>query len=652
MPVAAPRPQRLAGLETYSPTANWRPGNNFGGNVVFKALTHPLVIPKVAALQAHLAGKRVAVYDPVGHFAPFNALFGLPDSRITACYTQNVQVGAVDGQTAQPITAFDPDGADTLLVAAFDAARAEAQLKPLLPANYPVVTLDALRIPDDWLTNPKRYLDPLNFCINSVLWQHGGGRYTVLSTANYWGEYGNVTPRFWVAFFTDAGEMVRQGWLDLAPEKGAGVRLDSRDICEQFGITSFSGTLYLHVVGTAGHDILKYGLDFIGPQPEQLTATHDSNPWPAELYAGIPAPTLGEVVTLELQNALPLRIPAGTIGVRPMGREGETVWLARELAPFGTLHVTVNDLFPGLQWPGQLELVAQKTLTRPRYTIRNQRGHSRIGHANVKRTDLQPDPVLSTLEPVFGNGFILPLPVLPLADFVTDILPTPMSTAQTALPLQAIIFDAKGQEVARMPLGVQAADAVGVLPLSTVLQQQGISLDGQAGQVQLAYDFSHGMPVDGWLHAIARYRHRRTGHVAETSFGAHIFNSAAVYKGEPQSYSSAPPGVTTRLFLRMVPGHDSWAVLMYPVSKQWWPQSDTRLILRGSRGETVAERQLVIPANGCAVIRVSALFTDAERQAAGEQATVVIRDTTCRLFGYGGLDDGRGHFSFDHLFGF
>jgi hypothetical protein len=39
-------------------------------------------------------------------------------------------------------------------------------------------------------------------------------------------------------------------------------------------------------------------------------------------------------------------------------------------------------------------------------------------------------------------------------------------------------------------------------------------------------------------------------------------------------------------------------------------------------------------------------------QQAGPRGYVLIRDTTCRLFGYHGLMDDRGGFSLDHMFGF
>ena len=46
------------------------------------------------------------------------------------------------------------------------------------------------------------------------------------------------------------------------------------------------------------------------------------------------------------------------------------------------------------------------------------------------------------------------------------------------------------------------------------------------------------------------------------------------------------------------------------------------------------------------------MFTDDEIKAAGKNAYVIIRDTTCRLFGYHGLVSGEAAFSLDHMFGF
>jgi hypothetical protein len=46
------------------------------------------------------------------------------------------------------------------------------------------------------------------------------------------------------------------------------------------------------------------------------------------------------------------------------------------------------------------------------------------------------------------------------------------------------------------------------------------------------------------------------------------------------------------------------------------------------------------------------MFPDAERDRAGDGAYVLVRDVTCRLFGYHGLLGEGGAFCLDHMFGF
>ena len=50
---------------------------------------------------------------------------------------------------------------------------------------------------------------------------------------------------------------------------------------------------------------------------------------------------------------------------------------------------------------------------------------------------------------------------------------------------------------------------------------------GPWGHVELIYDFAAGGEADGWLHSLFRYEDKRSGHTAETSFGAHMFNSVS-----------------------------------------------------------------------------------------------------------------------------
>jgi hypothetical protein len=46
------------------------------------------------------------------------------------------------------------------------------------------------------------------------------------------------------------------------------------------------------------------------------------------------------------------------------------------------------------------------------------------------------------------------------------------------------------------------------------------------------------------------------------------------------------------------------------------------------------------------------MFDDKERAQAGGNAYVLVRDVTCRLFGYHGLVNDGAAFCFDHMFGF
>ena len=52
------------------------------------------------------------------------------------------------------------------------------------------------------------------------------------------------------------------------------------------------------------------------------------------------------------------------------------------------------------------------------------------------------------------------------------------------------------------------------------------------------------------------------------------------------------------------------------------------------------------------LLRYGEMFDAKTREAAGAGAHIMVRDTTCRLFGYQGLLNGHGAFSFDHMFGF
>jgi hypothetical protein len=380
-----------------------------------------------------------------------------------------------------------------------------------------------------------------------------------------------------------------------------------------------------------------------------LSCTHDANAWPADRYAGLPAPAPGERVVLWIQNSHPIPIPAGAVGLNPMGQDC-IVPLAGPIAPFATCAVDISELLPDVYWPRQIELCAGKHMVRPRYEV-IQQGRRRIAHVNVERADLAPDLGLPGLAGTLGKGYLLPAPIMPLGEWQTLVLPTPMAVDQAELPIAALVYDPQGNEILRHSLGrVPRAHRI-ALDLDEV---PGIeALRGGYGHIELIYDFSVGGEGDGWLHALFRYRHRRSGHAAETSFGAHVFNTILTYRDEPQSYSGRPPGLSTRLFLRLGEGgYDTLCQLIYPASRPWRPTSATDIILHDGGGREVARTSLAIPCSGSRLWYYHAAFDPATRVRAGKGAYVTIRDTTCRLFGYHGLVGHKGCFSLDHMFGF
>jgi hypothetical protein len=625
--------------------------NVSGGFSFFKALGHPLAAPRIRALLERLAGP-VAIFDPHGYAAAFAALYDIDGLDCAGIYVQDLEaVGeTVLGRVAEPVTAL-PRGIAAVLVLAFDAKRVIESIRHLPPERAEIVSLDAGRLDDSMLTNPKRYLDPINFATNFAFFRDAGGHHTRLVTVNYWGGYGAKDTRLWLCLLDADGAEIAC-WTQPALAANGSIEIDSRDVRARFGLGEFTGQLFIHVINAAGHDVVKYALDTLGDDASVLSCTHDANAWPADLYAGLPAPDDGERVVLWVQNSHPCPIPAGAIGLNPMGFDDETVWLDREIPPFGTHALDVASLLPDLRWPAQIEIHAGKHFVRPRYEVTTKSGRTRISHPNVERGDLVADPGIPGLAAHLGKGYLLPAPILPIDRFSTVVLPTPMSTAQRTLPVAAVVYDRDGGEVARHAFGNLGRGHASILDIDTLLAARD-ALPGGYGHVELVYDFSAGGDADGWLHGLFRYTDKNTGHGADTSFGAHIYNAALTYRDEPQSYSGPAPGISTRLFLRLGPPPlDTLCHLIYPASTPWRARSDTALILCGGDGVAVAERRVAIACGGSLFWRYWETFDPAARDAAGDGAYVTIRDTTCRLFGYHGLINGEQSFSLDHMFGF
>ncbi|MFN8719557.1 MAG: hypothetical protein ACK5YI_01890 [Rhodospirillales bacterium] len=624
-----------------------------GGSSLFKALGHPLAAPRVAAIAERLAAsRRVAVYDPNGQIRTVAALCDLARVPVAALLVQDAEhVGREAlGAVARPVTDLPALDAEVLFVAAFDAERLVGQIRHLIPAGTTVVTLDEARLPDAMLSDRRTYLAGVNWATNFAFFRDADGLHTRIVTANYWSAYGAAAPRMWCRLFDGSGRAIAT-WEDTLPPANATVTLDSADVRRRFDLPAFTGQLFVHVLGAAGHDVVKYALDTYGDADTVLSCTHDANAWPSDLYAGLPAPDAGETVVFWVQNSHPVPIPVGGVTLNRMGVD-RPVALPRPVPAFATERVDVSALLPDLRWPDQIEIRAGRHLVRPRYEIAKANGRLRIAHPNVERSDLRSDPKLAAMGHLFGKGFILPAPVFPTGRYRTFVQPTPMSTAQTRLPIQLGVFDQGGRALARHRFGDLPRDHDAAIEIGDLLARSGATLEG-AGHLEITYDFEAGDTADGWLHAIFRYEDLETGHAAETSFGSHIFNTVLTYKGEPQSYAGRPPGLSTRLFLRLGPDPvDTLCHLVYPASTPWHATSDTAFVLTDRTGREVATRRFRIPCGGSLHYRHHAHFNTKDRAEAGPDAYVLIRDTTCRLFGYHGLVREGASFSLDHMFGF
>ncbi|PHI97229.1 hypothetical protein BG621_00015 [Parasaccharibacter apium] len=619
-----------------------------GGNVLYKALSHPLIVEEMKTLEAVLKGKRVAFYDP-DEYAP--TLCGLypaiqPALILTHDSEQVGQVDGLGGQKCAVVHAANCD-VDAILALSFEDAKMRSRLGAFIGA-IPLYTLGVARLPDMFFPYKRPYLDKCNFATNFAFFRETEHFSTRLVTANYWSNYGAESLRYWFRLYDEQGLILAE-WHHDVENPAAGVVIDSQEVRERFNLPHFTGQLFIHVIGAKGHDVVKYALDSFGRKGDpSLSVTHDANAWPSMRFATLPAPDDDEAVYLWLQNSHGTTIPAGAITLNPMG-EDEHYPIAQPIGPYETVALDVGALLPKWRWPAQLELRSGQHLVRPRYEI-VQRGRTRIAHMNVERANLQPDPALRTMSPLLGRGFVLPFPIPNPALYESFVQPNPMSEALTHMPLRLDVFDEAGQECGQHFLGNLPRNYQGAIALHELLQKP--------GHAELVYDFRDGGEADGWPHALMRYRHRKTDHAAETSFGGHIFNTMMTWRNEPQSYAGPPPGLTTRLFLKLGQILDgtvlrSFCYLIYPTSlREGRAPSQTRLHLHAADGAELAQADITIQPFGSYLLQPHKLFDASLLDQAGEGGYVLIRDLTCRLFGYHGLENGAGGFSLDHMFGF
>ena len=624
--------------------------NTLGGDAFFKAIGHPLTRQKIKDLLDKLSGKKVAIYDPYGFFLSFCEIYKI-NLNIIDYYVQdynNFGKKVLNGLIAQPITDIGQSKADIILIAAFDSERILNQTKHYYPASAKLATFDEIKIPDEYITNKRQYLNSLNFATNFAFLREENDLHTRLVTANYWSAYNNGKPiTIFCCLFDENGQVIQE-WNDAYSIPNQTMIIESEQIKKRFNLNDFKGQLFMHVVGAAIHDIVKYALDVYSDDPKDLSCTHDANSWPADYYAGLPAPDEAEDVVLWVQNSHPCPIPANSIGLSYMGSD-EVRLVDKEIEAFGIYPLNTKELFPEAKWPQQFEIHAGKYFVRPRYeVICAKSGRRRMAHANVERTDLQNDPEIKNLNKHFGKSYILPAPILPTDRWSSIVLPTPMSRNATDQPIDLIIYDQTGKELARHNFGKLLRSDSQAVNVDSLIK----STDLKFGHMELAYNLSNGGYADGWLHGLFKYQDRNTNHIAETSFGAHIFNTAITYKNEPQSYNGPAPGLSTKLFLRLDSKNlETFCHLIYPSSTTWHDFSKTTLILFDKNANQIGEKEINIPCGGSLFWTASEMFSSYDL-AKAKEGYIIIRDVTCRLFGYHGLMDGEKAFCMDHMFGF
>src|SRR5579863_3231870 len=202
--------------------------NTRGGNAFFKAVTHPLAARAAPDLLRRLGRGRVAIYDIDLQVDALAELYDFSRLDLAGCFVQDVTaIGRpILGRRAQPVTEMKESGATAVFVVAFEADRAIAQIRHLLPEAAEVLSLDSIRLPEALVPSVRRYLDPLNFATNFVFFRESRGLSTKLVTANYWASYGAQALKLWLLLLDEAGSPLAE-WIEEVPREAACIVIES-----------------------------------------------------------------------------------------------------------------------------------------------------------------------------------------------------------------------------------------------------------------------------------------------------------------------------------------------------------------------------------------------------------------------------------------
>ena len=368
-----------------------------------------------------------------------------------------------------------------------------------------MLTLDEARLSQTaLLTNPRRYLDRLNFATNFAFFRDADGLSTRLVTANYWAGYGAWPGAAVAAPVRRRRRRARDLGGDACRPGPAASRSTARRCASASACRQFTGQLFIHAIGVAGHDVVKYALDTYGVGQRRSLSVHPRRQRLAVATA-MPAcrrraPTSGWCCGC--RTATPPRSPPAPIALDRMGASAGAA-RTRPVGPFRHASpLDVAELLPGLHWPAQVELRSRPPRRAP--ALRGDaRRPTRIAHVNVERANLRPDPAIATLPTRSAAATCCRSRSCRADRFRSIVQPTPMADAQDDLPLRLDVFD---------PEGATRARALPRLP-ATRPRASRVDLDAldapRKGHAELVYDFRDGGEADGWLHALFRYEDAR-----------------------------------------------------------------------------------------------------------------------------------------------
>ncbi|MFT9298939.1 MAG: hypothetical protein ABF542_12625, partial [Gluconobacter sp.] len=223
-----------------------------GGNVLYKALAHPLAAEALTRMEKAFAGQTIVIYDPEDTVRTLVALYpGLKPSVVLVHDTE--QVGQPDGfgGAKQALLKLPDTEADIILALSFDDAKMRGRLGKLLNGRT-LHTLAPARLPDDMIVRGRPYLDKLNFATNFAFFRDDDQFSTRIVTANYWSNYGSQDLRYWLRLYDQSGQVIAQ-WEQPVTQSGAGITIDSAQIRERFSLPPFMGQLFIHEIGARGH---------------------------------------------------------------------------------------------------------------------------------------------------------------------------------------------------------------------------------------------------------------------------------------------------------------------------------------------------------------------------------------------------------------